>query len=75
MAAFAEQALPSEVGLSVRVRRTFDLDNIKENFGINLHILMRWETDEGDPDDDVRGWEPEWTPRWVIKNVLEIISE
>ena len=58
-----------EVGISVKVRRTFDLDTVQEQFGAMLHILMKWETDDvdADADDGVTTWEPEWQPRWVIK--------
>jgi len=66
-----------EVGISVKVRRTFDLDTVQEQFGAMLHILMKWETDDvdADADDGVTTWEPEWQPRWVIKNVMEYIDK
>ena len=58
-----------DVGISVKVRRTFDLDTVQQQFGAMLHILMKWETDDvdADADDGVTTWEPEWQPRWVIK--------
>ena len=68
------------VGISVRVRRTFALDNVGQTFGVNLHVLMRWQTDEKfDRTEDGLvgpgyGWEPEWKPRWIVKNVMEEIA-
>ena len=58
------------VSMSVRVRRTFDLNLVRQEFGLNLHILLEWESDEEVPDllkaqPAAAGfrWEPEWKPR------------
>jgi len=65
----------------VRVRRTFDLDNVKQMFGCSLHILMEWESDEDIPSSMLGPaaagyeWEPKWRPRFIIKNLMETISQ
>ncbi|KAL1507051.1 hypothetical protein AB1Y20_007913 [Prymnesium parvum] len=68
------------VSLSVRVRRTFDLDNVKQTFGCNLHIIMSWGADNETAPEERQGaasagfdWTPEWKPRFVIKNVMELV--
>lgn len=65
-----------EIGVSVRVRRTFTLNNVDETFGVLLHILMRWDTDEEAPKEMTGitggcGWEPMWKPNWHVANVME----
>ena len=65
-----------KVGFSCRIRRTFDLDIVAQSYGTMLHILMKWESEDVDPDadDGVSAWEPDWIPRWTIKNVLTYIE-
>ena len=76
-----DDATKIPVELSVRVRRTFELDNVKQQFGCNLHILMSWPTDEEEipaemarPAAAGRQWEPAWKPRFIIKNVMEFLN-
>jgi len=68
------------IALSIRIRRTFDLDNVNQIFGCNAHIMMSWPTDEEIPPNMLQPgaagfrWEPEWKPRFIIKNLMEAIN-
>ena len=71
------------IGVSLRVRRTFDLRMQEETFGCSLHVIMRWQTDDSGPDRDDSGmgmgwtptdWEPAWKPLYFVRNMCEEIE-
>ena len=78
LAPSADAKIP--IQLSMRVRRTFDLDNVKQMFGCNLHLIMAWPSDEEVPQEMLTPasagyeWQPKWKPRFIVKNVMELIN-
>jgi hypothetical protein len=76
---------PLPVGVSLRIRRTFDLNTVQQTFGCTLSLLTWWYTNEAaahpkdmpqDMPPEVAGalsdWKPKWRPQIAIKNVMRV---
>lgn len=70
---------PLQVQLAVIVARVFNVDTVAQTFGVQLNIRMQWDMPSTEevpmPGEDDGDWEPKYTPKYRIKNLMEAVLE
>lgn len=73
--AFSEKRV---VEVCLAVKGIFKLDTIAQTFGVLIGVTMTWDCPptETPPEleDDDGDWEPEWTPKYRIKHLMEDLN-
>lgn len=67
------------VDASMIIERVFDVDTVTQTFGVQVSVMMSWLMpyfeEPKPPEQDDGDWEPEWTPKYKFKNLMENIDE
>jgi hypothetical protein len=66
-----------DVQIGIIVRRLFNVDTVEQVFGTQFTVIMMWDCPEGEePDEDDDGdWVPKWTPKYMVRKVMEEIRK
>jgi len=69
------QQLNLSLQMQMNIERIFDLNTLSQTFGCQLLIVMYWRLPSWEkppkPFEDDGDWEPTWTPKFRVKNLVE----
>jgi len=67
------------VQIVASVERIFDLNTIDQTFCVQVLTTLQWRCPKNEnppaPEEDDGDWEPEWTPKFRYRNIIEIMLE
>jgi len=62
-----------QVQVRMTLRRIFNVDTVKQTFGAQVFVEMMWKAPPGEslPEDGDSEWQPDWTPKYRFRRVME----